>query len=121
MQKNAYYAADEKGLSEPEIALALKNFLTAQKGPLQKVLLIPPDYTRLHSNAGLITQLLYKMLHPACQVDILPALGTHLPVSPGEWEAMYGTVPYERMIIHHWRSEVTLLGEVPGAFVSEVS
>ena len=121
MRSQSYYAADENGLSEAEIARALDLFLLEQKGPLKKVLLIPPDFTRLHSNAGRITQLLYQMLSPACRVDILPALGTHVPVSPSEWAAMFGTIPYDRMIVHHFRSDIIKVGEVPGDFVRQVS
>ena len=44
---------------------------------LSKVLLLPPDLTRLHSYAGKITALYYDLLKDKCQVDIMPALGTH--------------------------------------------
>ena len=49
---------------------------------LRKVLLIPPDYTRYHSNAGFITCEYWKILTAAgCQVDVMPALGSHEKVS----------------------------------------
>ena len=36
----------------------------------------PPDYTRFHSNSGLITNIYYHALvDMGCEVDILPALG----------------------------------------------
>lgn len=121
LHQQTLYAATDSGLSREDIRLALESALAPLRGSLRKVLLIPPDYTRLHSNAGLITQLLYQMLSPACQVDILPALGTHIPVSKSEWQSMYGTVPYERMIVHNWRTQVVRIGEVPADFVKQVS
>ncbi|MHC1786040.1 MAG: lactate racemase domain-containing protein [Christensenellales bacterium] len=115
------YAPGEAGLSREEIRLALERAFRPPRGELRRVLLIPPDYTRFHSNAGLITQLLYQMLAPASKVDILPALGTHLPVSETEWRSMYGSIPYDRMIVHNWRSQVVRIGEVPADFVRRVS
>ena len=39
-------------------------------------LIIPPDFTRFHSNAGYITNVYYHALtEMGCEVDILPALG----------------------------------------------
>ncbi len=114
-------AGRPEGLSGDEIHAALAQALAPIKHRLRKVLLLPPDYTRLHANAGLITQLLYGMLHPACQVDIMPALGTHVPVSQSEWQHMFGVIPYDRMLVHNWRTEVELIGEVPADYVSQVS
>src|SRR2546421_7314411 len=39
-----------------------------QRGPLRRVLLVPPDVTRLHSGAGLLTCLLYERLHASAEV-----------------------------------------------------
>jgi hypothetical protein len=66
------YAVTDAGLSRDDIGQALESSLAPLRGSLRKVLLIPPDFTRFHSNAGLITQLLYEMLFPACQVDTYP-------------------------------------------------
>ncbi len=121
LHQQSLYAAADSGLSREEIRLALEAALAPLRGTLRKVLLIPPDFTRFHSNAGLITQLLFEMLSPACRVDILPALGTHIPVSQTEWQGMYGAIPYERMIVHNWRTQVTGIGEVPADFVRRVS
>ena len=112
---------DEQGISDEAIEQALHHALKPIMETLCHVLLVPPDYTRLHSNAGLITRLLYQMLSPFCQVDILPALGTHQAVSPFQWQAMFGDIPYKRMIVHRWREDVVPIGQVPGSFVAEVS
>lgn len=74
------YAKTEMGLSHEEIREALLKSIEGRD--LKKVLIIPPDFTRFHSNAGFITNVYYHELeNRGCQVDILPALGTHVPVS----------------------------------------
>lgn len=121
MLEYSLIAQRPEGLSTEEIREALLKALGPERTSLKKVLLLPPDYTRFHSDAGRITRILYQMLSPACQVDIMPALGTHVPVSEAEWREMFGDIPYEKMIAHNWRSEVTQIGTVPGSFVREVS
>lgn len=93
-----------------------------RKSALKKVLLIPPDFTRFHSGAGKITAHLYDVLKDACRVDILPALGTHVAMTPEELRAMFGPgIPQDRFLVHNWRTDVVKLGEVPADFVREVS
>ena len=89
---------------------------------LKRVLLLPPDYTRMYSGAGKITAYYYEMLKDTCEVDVMPALGTHVPMTPEECEIFFmGKIPLERIVVHNWRTDVVKIGEVPGAFVSEVS
>ena len=110
----------EEGLSREEIRSALLSALDGRD--LKKVLIIPPDFSRFHSNAGLITQIYYDYLtENGADVDILPALGTHMAVSKSQWETMYGSIPYEKMIVHNWRTDVVKIGEVPAAYVEEIS
>jgi hypothetical protein len=45
-----------------------------------KVLAIPPDFTRYHSRAGEITEYSYDYFKKK-MTDILPALGTHYPMT----------------------------------------
>jgi len=103
--------------------LQIKEFLKNSVSNLnqKKVLLIPPDITRLQSGAGLITALYYELLSDI-HVDILPALGTHVPMTREEQISFFGNkIPAERFLIHRWREHVTKIGEVPGDFVNEVS
>ena len=73
-------AETETGLTREEIANALLASLTGRHP--RRVLILPPDFTRFHSNAGFITNTYYHILQDmGAQVDILPALGTHEPVS----------------------------------------
>lgn len=89
---------------------------------LKKVLILPPDYTRMYSGAGKITNMYYNLLKDKCIVDIMPALGTHRPVTKEESEAFFGKdIPYEKLIVHNWRKDVVKIGEVPEDFVKRVS
>ena len=110
-----------EGLNDSQIRTALEQSLLDVRLNLKKVLILPPDFTRFHSNAGRITWHLYDMLKNSCEVDIMPALGTHVPVTESEWKAMFGDIPFEKMIVHNWRTDVTKVGTVPAEFVTEVS
>lgn len=89
---------------------------------VKKVLLIPPDFTRCFSKAGEITVMLYKMLGNEREVKVMPALGTHMPMSDDEILKMFGeSIPKDRFLIHDWRNDTVKLGFVPKAFVSELS
>jgi len=94
---------------------------SVQDRNLKKVLLIPPDITRLNSGAGQLTALYYDLLD-GIHVDVLPALGTHAPMTRAEQVAFFGErIPEERFLVHRWRDGVTKVGEVPGDFVRAVS
>ena len=95
---------NDEGLSPEEIKEALLLSLEGKK--LENVLIIPPDFTRFHSNAGYISNVYYHALTDmGCNVDILPALGTHVPVTEEEAAIMFGDIPYKRFIPHNWRKE----------------
>lgn len=99
----------------------LQEWLQTLEMPLRRVLLVPPDGTRAHSLAGPIANILYRILQPA-EVKILPALGTHVPMTQEEKERIFGAdIPPEAYIDHRWRTDVTRIGVVPGSFVEEVS
>ena len=88
----------------------------------RRVLLIPPDYTRFFSKAGFISNICYHYFSErGVPVDVLPALGTHVPVTEAEAADMFGDIPFDRFIAHSWRDDVVRLGEVPGSFLSEVT
>ncbi len=115
-----YIYENDNGISKEELRQALAKSLEGRN--LKKVLILPPDFTRMYSGAGKITEIYYDLLKDTCQVDIMPALGTHAPMTKEEWVAFFGkNVPFDRMIIHNWRTDVVKLGEVPASFVSEVS
>ena len=63
------------GLTEREIEEAVVRDL--ESGPTGRVLIVPPDHTRLHSGAGLITRAAYRYLSQRGSfVRVLPALLT---------------------------------------------
>lgn len=113
-------AETETGLTREEIANALLASLTGRHP--RRVLILPPDFTRFHSNAGFITNTYYHILQDmGAQVDILPALGTHEPVTREQAAVMFGDIPYEKLIPHNWRTDVVWLGEIPAANLEEIT
>lgn len=118
--EDIYKLAAHGGISDAELRDALQMSLAGRT--LKKVLIIPPDFTRFHSQAGLITNIYYHLLTDAgCQVDVMPALGTHEPVSRAQWEAMFADIPYENMLVHDWRHDVVKIGEVPAEYLEEIT
>jgi nickel-dependent lactate racemase len=89
-------------------------------GPRKKILVVPPDFTRFHSRAGDITTLLYNYYKENLK-DILPALGTHAPMTDHEIEEMYKGVPKELFRVHDWRNDIVTVGTISGDFVSKIT
>ena len=89
-------------------------------GPRERVLAVPPDFTRMHSQAGALTELAWRYYGDKL-VDVLPALGTHKPMTDREIAAMFGETPRGLFRVHDWRNDIVTLGEVPGEFIRQVS
>jgi nickel-dependent lactate racemase len=89
-------------------------------GSKNKVLAIPPDFTRYHSRAGELTTFVYDYYQNTL-TDILPALGTHFAMTEIEIDKMFPGVPHELFRVHNWKNDLVTLGEVPSKFVREVS
>jgi len=89
-------------------------------GERHKVLAIPPDYTRLPSRSGELTEYCWEYLGDKLK-DVLPALGTHTPMTKEQISHMFGQTPKELFRIHDWRNDIATLGTVPAEFVKEVS
>ncbi len=118
---NISIKADNSGpISDSALQDALKKSLEGRA--LTKILLLPPDLTRLHSYAGKITALYYNLLKGKCQIDIMPALGTHDAMTKEECTEFFGPdVPYECIIPHKWRTDIVKIGQIPSDYVKEVS
>ncbi|MBS3775033.1 MAG: DUF2088 domain-containing protein [Bacteroidales bacterium] len=116
-----YYAkgSEKASLSSKDIQKGLYAAFE-QLGARKKIMAIPPDYTRFHSKAGLITQFTYQYFGDRL-TDILPALGTHAPMTEEQIHKMYGDLPRDLFRVHDWRNDIVTLGEVPAEFVKEVS
>jgi nickel-dependent lactate racemase len=89
-------------------------------GPRRKVLAVPPDITRFHSRAGELT-CLAREFYGDRLTHILPALGTHQPMTAAELDAMYPGIPHTLFSAHDWRNGLVTLGEVPASFIREQS
>lgn len=114
------YAKTESGLTREEKISAVEEALRGRK--VRYALLIPPDFTRFYSDSGFLTNICYHILkRMGAGVDILPALGTHAAMTPEELSAMYGDIPEECFFVHHWRTDIRRLGEIPGDYISEIT
>jgi nickel-dependent lactate racemase len=89
-------------------------------GKRNKVLVVPPDFTRYHSQAGVLTSLAYQY-YKKNLTDILPALGTHTPMTTAEIEKMFTGVPLDIFRVHDWRNDIITLGSVPSDYINEIS
>ena len=80
----------------------------------RRVLLVPPDHTRLHSRAGEIVAGLATILDEQVEaVDVMPALGTHRPLGPVESRLLFGdALTADRLLVHRWRDDVETIGEI---------
>ena len=87
----------------------------------KRVLLLPPDITRMHSGAGWITEAFYKLLSAEADVHVIPTLGQHEPHTREQNAQMFGSVPHERVHAHDWRGGCTYLGDVPADYVKETT
>jgi nickel-dependent lactate racemase len=74
----------------------------------------------MHSFAGPLVQITDKYYGKQL-TDILPALGTHAPMSDREIDEMFQGVPADKFKVHNWREDIVTLGEVPGRFLADVS
>jgi nickel-dependent lactate racemase len=92
-----------------------------RRRPLRRVLIVPPDITRYHSWAGPLTCLLFERLRRDATVAVLPAVGTHTPMTAAEIERMFPGVPPAAFHPHDWRHGVVSLGEVPADLIRRVS
>lgn len=116
-----YFAAGSETteLSSAELKTAFFQALD-RLGPRQKVLCLPPDITRYHSRAGELTRLAWEYYGDRLAA-VLPAIGTHTPMTEAEIGHMFGGMPVSLFHVHDWRHGITTLGEVPSSFIHEVS
>jgi len=95
-----------------------------QYSSLATVLIVPPDITRSNSGAGELTRMLVEhitSINAEAKIDVLPALGTHFPMTAEERHEMFGDVPDHMFKEHNWRDGLAFLGEVPSEFIQKVS
>ncbi len=116
-----YYqnGSTENNLSHSDLQQGLYEAFE-KMGAKQKVLVVPPDYTRFQSRSGELTEMAWRYYEDKL-TDILPALGTHTPMTDSQIAHMFGDTPRTLFREHDWRNNVVTLGEVPPEYVKEVS
>jgi nickel-dependent lactate racemase len=92
----------------------------AKLGTRNRVLVVPPDQSREHSQAGQLTGYAYEYYGDRLKA-ILPAIGTHTPMRPDQIAHMFHGVPPELFRTHDWRTGIETIGEVPAEFIREQS
>ena len=113
------FGSETASLSSDDVREALFGAL-ATLGERRKVLAIPPDFSRYHSGAGELTELAWQYFGERLG-GVLPAIGTHRPMTAGEIRTMFGSTPPGLFRTHHWQTDLANLGEVPAAFIREQS
>jgi nickel-dependent lactate racemase len=87
----------------------------------KKVLLLPPDITRAHSGAGLITNILYNFFASTADVYVIPTLGQHLPHTPEQNQWMFGNIPENKILKHDWKKDGKKIGTIPSDYVEQIT
>jgi nickel-dependent lactate racemase len=106
-------------ISPAHVAELLKESL-GKLGQRNRVLAAPPDITRLHSQAGLLTCAAREYFGERLKA-VLPAIGTHAAMTPAQIDHMYPGMPHELFRVHNWRTDIETLGEVPAEFICRQS
>jgi len=105
-------------ISYEEIVEAVQD-VAKTLGEKKNILIVPPDFTRAHSMSGKVTKALYDHYGTAVK-DILPALGSHVPVTISEKDEMFKGIPHDLFRVHDWRTDVETIGEVPGEYINQL-
>ena len=106
-------------LTDDQLREALYGVLD-QLGPRERVIAVPPDFTRLNSRAGQLTCIAHAYYGQRL-VDVMPAVGTHFEMPLWQREKMFPSVPAELFRYHNWRTDVETIGQVPADYVAEVT
>ena len=106
-------------IAPSQVAEMLKVSL-GKLGQRNRVLAVPPDITRLHSQAGLLTCAAWEHFGDRLKA-VLPAIGTHAAMTAEQIDHMYPGMPHELFQVHNWRTDIETLGEVPAEFVCRQS
>ncbi|MBI1246396.1 DUF2088 domain-containing protein [bacterium] len=114
-----------KEIKKPEMLAILDKALDEARaricGTPKRVLLLPPDITRMHSGSGWITEYFWEKLKDEAEVHVIPTLGQHEPHTPKQNKQMFGSIPNEIIHPHDWRDGCVKVGEISADFVKEIS
>ena len=117
-------------------------------GQRDDVLLLPPDFTRYHSQAGTITRFISEYYNyteeqgeeatkkkkqdgrrlksaSTPKIQIIPALGTHASMTQSQIELMFGSNLANKkdspFVVHDWRNDVVTIGYAPKEMVEKAT
>jgi len=110
---------DVKGLSLESMKRSFFKGLEAI-GKRERVLLVPPDITRLHGLGGTLAVWAVEYYGKAVK-EILPALGTHVAMTDEELDIMFPGVDKALFSVHDWRNDVVTIGTVPAEHIEKLS
>lgn len=115
---------------KPEISLAELDRLVLQAAEEcrqricprpRRILILPPDITRAHSQAGRIANKLYHFFSAEAEVFLMPTLGQHQPHSAEQNTFMFGDIPASHILVHDWLNGTKILGSLQADFVKKVT
>ncbi|MEE8441624.1 MAG: D-mannonate epimerase, partial [Spirochaetia bacterium] len=89
-------------------------------GTRNRVLALPPDFTRVHSQAGSLTEAIYRYYGERLS-GVLPAIGTHAPMTNEQIDTMFPSIPNSLFRVHNWRDETVTLGRIESQMIHELS
>ena len=127
--------SENESISNSALREHIRSFLDSLDAP-EDVLILPPDYTRFHSHAGKITEIVCEYLREERdddeppptkrskkdrQIQIMPALGTHAPMTSTEIQKMFGKASSEEFLVHDWRNDVVTIGHAPEEMVAKAT
>ena len=109
-------------ISDSELQSLVLEAVAKSGKEIKRMLILPPDHTRLNSCAGRITEIIYENYADKCHIDIMPALGTHSAMGDAQLELMFGKkIPKDKFLVHDWRNGVKAMGKASSEFISELS
>jgi nickel-dependent lactate racemase len=111
--------SEDRPLEKEQIRNALIAAIESA-GNGKPLFIIPPDISRLHSGAGLISQIIWEEYKDKVEA-VLPATGTHKAMTGEEIRLMYGSMPPGLFREHDCRRDIVTLGKIPGSYISEAS
>ena len=85
----------------------------------RRVLLLPPDITRLHSGSGWLCEAFYERFRQeGATVRVIPTLGQHEPHTAEQNRTMFGRVALQDIGVHDWRGGSVPVGNLPAEEVA---
>ena len=110
------------GLTHEDKKSFMESFLSKISPRPKKILILPPDFTRFNSAAGELSDIVYELAGGYAQIDLMPALGTHFPMTETEIRKMFGDrIPLKSFLEHDWRKSLQKKGIVEKELIHDWS